>query len=45
MPEPAVPVVSVLLPPLCALALVNLVAAVPGRAGARIPAAVALRAE
>ena len=45
VPQPAVPVLSVVLLPLCALALVNLVAALPGRSAARTPAALALRAE
>jgi hypothetical protein len=45
VPEPAVPVGSLLLLPLAALILVNLVAAVPGRSAARTPAALALRAE
>jgi FtsX-like permease family len=45
VPQPAVPVVAVVLLPLCALALVNLAAALPGRSAARTPAALALRAE
>jgi hypothetical protein len=45
VPQPAVPVVSIVLLPLCALVLVNLVAALPGRSAARTPAALALRAE
>jgi putative ABC transport system permease protein len=45
VPQPAVPVISLILLPLCALALVNLVAAFPGRSAARTPAALALRAE
>lgn len=45
VPLPAVPVISVVLLPLCAVALVNLVAALPGRSAARTPAALALRAE
>lgn len=45
VPQPAVPVVSVVLLPLCALVLVNLVAALPGWSAARTPAALALRAE
>jgi hypothetical protein len=45
VPQPVVPVLSVVLLPLCALALVNLVAALPGRSAARTPAALALRAE
>jgi len=40
-----VPVLSVVLLPLCALALVNLAAALPGWSAARTPAALALRAE
>jgi hypothetical protein len=45
VPQPAVPVLSLVLLPLCALALVNLAAALPGRSAARTPAALALRAE
>jgi hypothetical protein len=45
VPQPVVPVASVVLLPLCALVLVNLVAALPGRSAARTPAALALRAE
>ncbi len=45
VPQPAVPVLSIVLLPLCPLALVNLVAALPGRSAARTPAALALRAE
>ena len=45
VPQPAVPVLSIVLLPLCALALVNLAAALPGRSAARTPAALALRAE
>jgi FtsX-like permease family len=45
VPQPAVPVISVVLLPLCAVALVNLVAALPGRSAAHTPAALALRAE
>jgi FtsX-like permease family len=45
VPEPAVPVGWLLLLPPCALILVNLVAAAPGRAAARTPAVLALRAE
>ena len=45
VPQPAVPVVSLVLLPLCALALVNLVAALPGWSASRTPAALALRAE
>jgi hypothetical protein len=39
VPQPAVPVVSVVLLPLCTLVLVNLIAAFPGRSAARTPAA------
>jgi ABC-type lipoprotein release transport system permease subunit len=45
VPEPAVPVSTVILLSLGTLVLVNLVAAVPGRAAARTPTALALRAE
>ena len=45
VPEPAVPVSTVILLSLGTLVLVNLVAAVPGRAAARTPTAPALRAE
>jgi hypothetical protein len=45
VPQPAVPVLSVVLLPLCALALVNLAAALPGRSAARTRAALALRGE
>jgi hypothetical protein len=45
VPEPTVPAGSVLLLALGTLLLANLVAAVPGRAAARTPAALALRAE
>jgi putative ABC transport system permease protein len=45
VPEPTVPVGSLVLVSLCTLILVNLVAALPGRAAARTPAALALRTE
>ncbi|HYB16304.1 MAG TPA: ABC transporter permease [Streptosporangiaceae bacterium] len=45
VPEPTVPVGSMVLVALCTLILVNLVAAWPGRAAARTPAALALRTE
>ena len=45
VPEPTVPAASVALLALGTLLLVNLVAALPGRAAARTPAALALRAE
>ncbi len=45
VPEPAVPVLSVVLVALGTLALANLVAAVPGRMAARTPTALLLRAE
>jgi hypothetical protein len=45
VPEPTVPLGWLILVPLCTLALVNLAAALPGRAAARTPAALALRAE
>jgi hypothetical protein len=45
VPEPTVPVGSVVLVSLCTLILVNLVAALPGRAAARTPVALALRTE
>jgi hypothetical protein len=45
VPEPTVPVGSIVLVSLCTLILVNLVAAWPGRAAARTPAALALRTE
>jgi hypothetical protein len=45
VPEPTVPVGSVVLVSLCTLILVNLVAALPGHAAARTPAALALRTE
>ena len=45
VPQPAVPVVALIVLPLCTLALVNLAAALPGRSAARTPAALALRAE
>jgi hypothetical protein len=45
VPEPAVPMVTVTLVIIGAVAAANLVAAVPGRAAARVPAAALLRAE
>jgi FtsX-like permease family len=45
VPEPAIPVSTVILLSLGTLVLINLVAAVPGRAAARTPTALALRAE
>jgi ABC-type lipoprotein release transport system permease subunit len=45
VPEPAVPVSTVILLSLATLVLVDLVAAVPGRAAARTPTALALRVE
>ena len=45
VPDPVVPAASVALATIAALALANLVAALPGRAAARTPAASLLRAE
>lgn len=45
VPEPVVPVRSMILVAVCAVVLVNLVAALPGRSAARTPAALALRTE
>jgi hypothetical protein len=45
VPDPVVPAGSVALAAVAALALANLVAALPGRAAARTPAALLLRAE
>jgi ABC-type lipoprotein release transport system permease subunit len=45
VPEPTIPVSWVILLSLGTLVLVNVVAAVPGRAAARTPTALALRAE
>ena len=45
VPDPVVPAGSIALAALAALALANLVAALPGRAAARTPAALLLRAE
>ncbi len=45
VPDPVIPVVSVALTAVAALVLANLVAALPGRAAARTPAAAILRAE
>lgn len=45
MPDPVVPAGSIALAAAAALVLANLVAALPGRAAARTPAAIVLRAE
>ena len=45
VPDPVVPAASIALAALAALVLANLVAALPGRAAARTPAALLLRAE
>jgi hypothetical protein len=45
VPDPVIPAASVVLAALAALVLANLVAALPGRAAARTPAALLLRAE
>jgi hypothetical protein len=45
VPDPVIPAASVLLAAVAALALANLVAALPGRSAARTPAALLLRAE
>jgi len=45
VPDPVVPAGSIALAAVAALALANLVAALPGRAAARTPAAIVLRAE
>jgi ABC-type antimicrobial peptide transport system permease subunit len=45
VPDPVIPAASVVLASLAALVLANLVAALPGRAAARTPAALLLRAE
>jgi FtsX-like permease family len=45
VPDPVVPAVSVALAGVAALAVANLVAALPGRSAARTPAALLLRAE
>lgn len=45
VPDPTVPVLSVILVGLGALAFANLVAMVPGRSAARVPTALVLRAE
>jgi FtsX-like permease family len=45
VPEPVIPVASVILAAVAALVLANLVAAIPGRQAARTPAALLLRAE
>jgi putative ABC transport system permease protein len=45
VPDPVVPAASIALAVVAALVLANLVAALPGRAAARTPAAIVLRAE
>jgi len=45
VPDPVVPATSIALAAVAALVLANLVAAIPGRAAARTPAAIVLRAE
>ena len=45
VPDPVIPAASLGLAALAALVLANLVAALPGRAAARTPAALLLRAE
>jgi hypothetical protein len=45
VPDPVIPAASIALAAVAALVLANLVAALPGRAAARTPAAVVLRAE
>jgi FtsX-like permease family len=45
VPDPVVPIGSIALAAVAALVLANLVAALPGRAAARTPAAIVLRAE
>ncbi len=45
VPDPVIPAASVALAAVGALVLANLVAALPGRAAARTPAALMLRAE
>ena len=45
MPDPTVPVLSLLLVAVGALLFANVVAAFPGRAAARTPTALLLRAE
>jgi hypothetical protein len=45
VPDPVIPAASVVLAAVAALVLANLVAALPGRAAARTPAALLLRAE
>ncbi len=45
VPDPAVPVISVLLVGVASLVFANLVAALPGRSAARTPTALVLRAE
>jgi hypothetical protein len=45
VPDPVIPATPIALAAVAALALANVVAALPGRAAARTPAAIALRAE
>ena len=45
VPDPVVPAGSIALAAVAALVLANLIAALPGRAAARTPAAIVLRAE
>jgi hypothetical protein len=45
VPEPTVPVLSVVLVAVGAIVFANVVAALPGRSAARTPAALVLRAE
>jgi predicted lysophospholipase L1 biosynthesis ABC-type transport system permease subunit len=45
VPDPVVPVASLALASLAALVLASLIAALPGRAAGRVPAATVLRAE
>jgi hypothetical protein len=45
VPDPVIPAGSIALAVVAALVLANLVAALPGRAAARTPAAIVLRAE
>jgi hypothetical protein len=45
VPDPVIPAASIALAAVAALVLANLVAALPGRAAARTPAAIVLRAE
>jgi xanthosine utilization system XapX-like protein len=45
VPDPAMPVVAVILVAVGGIVLANLVASIPGQLAARTPAALALRAE